>query len=115
MLVQRSAGTPHCPGGQTSSIEYLGERLVADDLVTRGRRSAGRHRGEDGLEIGVQVGLPTSPRAAALLGGCVGNRHPGGGPGARISYAPEDVPPVRPGQPPAHAALTCLLYTSDAA
>src|SRR5664280_2335146 len=43
------------------------------------------------------------------LGGCVGNRHPGGGPGARISYAPEDVPPVRPGQPPAHAALAARL------
>jgi hypothetical protein len=42
--------------------------------------------------------------AALLLGACVGNRHRVGGPGARISYAPEDVPPVRPAQPPAHAA-----------
>src|ERR1035437_1531625 len=43
--------------------------------------------------------VPTLGSGGAALGGCVGNRHPGGGPGARISYAPEDVPPVRPGQP----------------
>ena len=48
---------------------------------------------------------PVRPRGAYLLGVCVGNRHPTDGAGARISYAPEDLPPVRPGQPPADAAV----------
>ncbi len=41
---------------------------------------------------------------STYLGGRVGNRHPGTSRRARIVYAPEDVPPLRPGQPPAAAA-----------
>ena len=69
------------------------------------------HRGGDGRR---RVRRTTRTRPAALgvmagmllgaLGGCVGNRHPGR-PGCENWYAPEDLPPVRPGHAPPDAAL----------
>jgi succinate-semialdehyde dehydrogenase/glutarate-semialdehyde dehydrogenase len=39
------------------------------------------------------------------LGACVTNRQPGPRQGARIWYAHQDLPAIRPGQPPADAAV----------
>src|ERR1035437_1783213 len=42
---------------------------------------------------------------APLLGACVANGQPGSRGGARILHAHQDLPPIRPGQPPVDAAV----------
>ena len=68
----------------------------------------------DRLRVSIvhQVGPPARRQGTRItyddvpgLGACVTNRQPGPRQGARIWYAHQDLPAIRPGQPPADAAV----------